>query len=76
MLLLSQVFERFNIVDKLEKSQLLWFEDILFCQMISAIVCDFPFIAAIKLRSISVATTICCGVRNPRVLKIIVEFVA
>jgi hypothetical protein len=44
--------------------------------MISAIVSDFPFIAAIKLRSISVATTICCGVRNPRVLKIIVEFVA
>ena len=47
MLLLSQVFENFNIVDKLEKSQVFRPEDILVSQMISVIVGDFPFIAEV-----------------------------
>ena len=33
---------------RLEKSHLFWFEDILFCQKIYAIVCGFLFIAEIE----------------------------
>ena len=62
-------------MDMLEIYAVFWFEDILVSQKIYAIVYDYPFIAEIEQKSIVFATTICCGVRNPRILETIIDFV-